>query len=76
MFNFHPDKSYADYMINVDESGEYKIVFHSDEKRFGGFDRLKIGQHHQSFTVEEGGRSKSKLSLYLPARSAMVLKKI
>ena len=76
MFNFHPDKSYADYMINVDESGEYKIVFHSDEKRFGGFDRLKVGQHYQSFTVEEGGRSKSKLSLYLPARSAMVLKKI
>lgn len=40
VFNFHPVKSFADYRVGVEESGEYHIILNSDEKIFGGFDRI------------------------------------
>lgn len=40
VFNFHPTKSYTDYRVGVHAAGVYQTVFSSDEKDFGGFDRL------------------------------------
>lgn len=40
VFNFHPNKSFADYKIGLEGSGQYKIILCSDEERFGGYNRI------------------------------------
>jgi len=42
IFNFNPTKSFADYRVGVEEEGEYRVALSSDEKRFGGFDRIDL----------------------------------
>lgn len=65
-FNFSPNSSYEDFSFSAPE-GEWRLEFDSDMSEFDGFSRLAQGESH--LTV--GG----KLSLYLPARTAIVLKK-
>lgn len=65
-FNFHPTASYEGFRFHAPD-GEYTMEFNSDEKRFGGYSRLQDGERH----VIVGGE----LSLYLPSRCAVVLKK-
>jgi len=67
VFNFNPSVSYADFRFQAPE-GIYETAFTSDEKRFDGFDRVKPGERHHTI----GGD----LSLYIPCRCALVLKKI
>lgn len=71
IFNFHPDQSYPDYMINA-APGKYNMIMDSDESEYGGFGRLKKGQTHFTFFDKTGQRNL--LSLYLPSRTAIVLK--
>ncbi|MBF0257267.1 MAG: alpha amylase C-terminal domain-containing protein [Desulfamplus sp.] len=67
VFNFNPLRSFQDYMIDA-PAGKYREVMNSDDIRYGGRGRLVAGQVH--FTLED---KKNRLSLYLPARSALVL---
>ncbi len=72
VFNFHPEKSFSDYMFDA-PPGEYKMVLNSDDTLFGGQGRLKNNQTH--FTIcdpSESGRQ-NLLSLYLPNRTAIIL---
>ena len=76
--NFSASGSFADYGFAAPE-GAYEDVLDSDEALFDGFSRIKTGEHH--FTVPEkspNGNPKydATLYLYLPARTATVLKKI
>ena len=76
--NFSATGSFADYGFAAPE-GEWVDVLNTDEARFNGFARVETGQHH--FTVAEKSpngnpRYGSTLYLYLPARSALVLKKV
>lgn len=48
VFNFHPSKSYTDYRVGVDYSGQYEIVLSSDDKRFGGFENIRTNVKFQS----------------------------
>ena len=68
VFNFSPTNSYTDYQVQV-APGEYKVVLDSDWAEFNGFERNKRDQRH--FTMED-----SKLTLYIPSRSAFVLKNV
>jgi 1,4-alpha-glucan branching enzyme len=68
VFNFHPQSSYVDYSFAVD-AGKYSICLHSDAAVFGGFNRIDDTIEH--FTTWQPPNNK--LSLYLPARTAMVL---
>ena len=70
VFNFSADTSPADYEIEV-PSGVYQTVLDSDESRFGGVERRRPGQEYYTLPRREG----LFLSLYLPARSALVLKR-
>ncbi|MDR2586577.1 MAG: alpha amylase C-terminal domain-containing protein [Prevotellaceae bacterium] len=70
VFNFHPQCSYSDYFFAVD-AGKYSICLESDSALFGGFSRIDSSIEH--FTIWRPPNNK--LSLYLPARTAMVLKK-
>lgn len=76
VFNFSPGKSFTDYGFLVPE-GEYEIVLNTDAARFGGFNLNDDSIHH--FTQFDGlyaDDHKGWLKLYLPARTAMVLRKI
>ena len=75
VFNFSPDKSFSDYGI-LAPKGQYDIILSSDNPRFGGFDNIDETVTH--FTQRDplyAPSGKEWLKLYIPARSAMVLKK-
>jgi len=72
-FNFHPTGSRADYPIEV-PPGKYAIVFDSDAAIYGGHGRVAAGQFHFTLTDNERRGDKHYLSLYLPNRTAIVLK--
>lgn len=73
VFNFHPSQSFVDYGI-PQEPSKYKIELNTDEERFGGQNRID-GQMTY-YTIPSGGlTSQHYLRLYLPARTALVLKK-
>ncbi|MBE6377161.1 MAG: 1,4-alpha-glucan-branching enzyme [Lentisphaerae bacterium] len=69
-FNFHPDKSYPDYEVEV-LRGSYETVLDSDESCFGGFARRRKDQIY--FSMERGYGEV--ISLYLPSRTGLVLKR-
>jgi 1,4-alpha-glucan branching enzyme len=74
VFNFSGVKSFTDYGI-LAPHGAYKIILNTDEKRFGGFEL--IDQSLTYFTVpgEDTPDDKEWLKLYIPARTAFVMKK-
>ncbi|MBR1632855.1 MAG: alpha amylase C-terminal domain-containing protein [Bacteroidales bacterium] len=65
-FNFNPAESYENYAFTAPE-GEYVSVLDSDQPCFGGFARLQREEIHATQNHE--------LSLYLPARCALVLER-
>ena len=76
IFNFHPQKSYSDYGILVPQ-GKYQIILDTDDKAFGGFGQNDDTIHH--FTQYDqlyAPDNKGWLKLYLPARTALVMKRI
>lgn len=76
VFNFNPTRSFSDYGFLVPK-GSYKTVLDSDSIKFGGFGRIDDGVEH--FTLMDPLYKKQRkewLKLYLPARSAIVLKKV
>ncbi len=75
VFNFNPFKSFSDYGI-LAPAGSYTTVLSSDNPAFGGFGNVDETVTH--FTVpdplyEPAGLGR--LMLYLPARTAIVLRK-
>lgn len=76
VYNFNPQKSYSDYGILV-PAGEYKILLDTDNQQFGGFGLNDNTIHH--FTMYDPFYAKDNkgwLRLYLPARTAIVMKRI
>ena len=74
VFNFSPSRSFTDYGV-LTEPGEYNVVLTSDSPRFGGYGNIDESVAH--FTVPDPLYSPlglGWLKLYLPARSAQVLK--
>jgi 1,4-alpha-glucan branching enzyme len=74
VYNFNPQKSYSDYGIPV-PAGEYEIVLDTGNPHFGGFGLNDDTIHH--FTMYDplyAKENKGWLRLYLPARTAMVMR--
>lgn len=69
VFSFNISESFFGFEIKVPHHGEYKIILNSDEKLFGGFERIEDSSSF--FTDEE-----KTIKIYLPNRTAMVLKKM
>lgn len=69
VFSFHPSESFTDFHFWVPEGGTYRIILYSDEKKYGGFDRLDTSVSH--FTDEH-----QCLKLYVPSRVMMVLERV
>ncbi|MDX9811188.1 MAG: alpha amylase C-terminal domain-containing protein, partial [Bacteroidales bacterium] len=75
VFNFHPVNSYTGYGIPV--KGKFRIVLDSDAPEFGGFDRIDRSTVFRATSKEERNilNAPFYLYLYLPSRTAIVLKK-
>ena len=67
VFNWSGDKALPDYLVPIDEEGEWVVILDTDEQRFGGLGRQDCRVRH--FTKQH------RLSLYLLPRTAIVLKR-
>lgn len=74
VFNFHPSSSFPDYGIPI--KGKFRIVLDTDDPVFGGFDRVNRSSFYTSTRKTERPTLNQPfyLYLYLPSRSALVLK--
>ncbi|RIH65752.1 1,4-alpha-glucan-branching enzyme [Mariniphaga sediminis] len=74
VFNFNPTQSFTDYGIPLGP-GKYQVVLNTDSGRFGGHDH--VDEDIPYYTLPSSGlTSQHFLKLYLPARTALVFKKI
>ena len=71
VFNFDPYRSYEGYQIPVPEEGMYQVVLATDDFWFGGQGRI----HHMMYQAEQQSDGRLGFKLYLPSRTAIVLKK-
>ena len=75
VFNFHPNKSYADYGMLV-KPGSYEVILNSDREEFGGFNQIDENVVH--FTHPDPLYKKARkewLKLYIPSRTVLVLRR-
>lgn len=71
VFNLHPTASYEDVFINRD-SGKYKVIFSSDDERYGGQNRISKEYVYHAKEDEYGVGFK----IYMPCRTGVVIKKL
>ena len=69
--NFSPDKSHSDYAVPA-EAGSYKLALSSDDKNFGGQERID----HNSRFFTSPAHNNHNLKVYLPARTGIILDKV
>ena len=76
MFNFNPTKSFTDYGLLV-PNGCYEVVLNTDNPAYGGHgltdDTIK---HFTMFDPLYKRYKKEWLKLYIPARTAVVLRRV
>lgn len=74
IFNFHPDQSLNNYKVGTHWGSDHFVLFESDEKRFGGHERLNDahGRWYEAFHEGKDERPYS-LDLYIPSRTCIVL---
>jgi 1,4-alpha-glucan branching enzyme len=71
-FNFHPESSFTDYFVPVEEEGLYSVILTSDDKAFGGFDRIDKSYVYKAEKTADGRLG---FFCYLPNRCVIVFKK-
>jgi 1,4-alpha-glucan branching enzyme len=72
--NLHPYKSYTGYGILVTK-GSYKIILNTDSTLFGGFGLINESIEHFTQKGLDKNTDLEWLKLYIPARTAFILKK-
>ena len=70
VYNFNPTESFTDYFITVPK-GDYKLILDTDRVEYGGQGRIQADQCIKTSTKDK----KSGIKLYIPSRTAMVLRK-
>lgn len=70
VYNFHPEKSYDGYFLSLE--GKYQVVLSTDDFCFGGKGRI----YHQQYIAAPRPDGKIGFLIYLPSRTAIVLKKL
>jgi len=74
-FNFHPSRSHVGYRIDA-PPGRYRLVLDTDAGVYGGHGRLEPDQIHFTQPEGQGPAACHRLSLYLPTRTALVLRRL
>ncbi|MDR1673510.1 MAG: alpha amylase C-terminal domain-containing protein [Bacteroidales bacterium] len=76
VFNFHPDRSCTDYGIPTGH-GKFRIVLNTDSGRFDGFNRIDESMDYfTSSIIADRPMENTYLKVYIPARCALVFKKM
>ncbi len=71
-FNFHAVNSYESCWIPVPRKGKYRVIMSSDDTCYGGMGRIG----HQTYETITDENGKPGILLYLPSRTAVVLKNV
>ena len=74
VFNFHPTNSQSGLFVPAPQLGDYQVVLSSDDKEFGGYERVdkSVVYHTWSKDPQLGDG----FPIYVPARTALVLRRI
>jgi 1,4-alpha-glucan branching enzyme len=76
VFNFNPNQSYTDYGIPTGP-GKFRIVLNTDSVSFHGFGLVDENLDYFTSSISDNRQMENNyLKAYLPARSALVFKKI
>ena len=70
--NFDPTRSYENYFIPTHTTGDYRVVLSTDDPEFGGHGRTSMEHIYTAYQQADG---RVGFYIYLPNRSAIVLKK-
>ncbi len=73
-FNFHPTNSQTGMFINAPQHGDYKVILSTDDKEFGGFERIDKETIYHTWAHDP--QLGDGFAIYLPARTAVVLQKV
>ena len=68
-FNFHPEQSLTNVLVPVPDEADYAVELTTDDHKYGGFCQI----HHQIYPTKVFD-GQHYVELYLPARTAMVLR--
>jgi 1,4-alpha-glucan branching enzyme len=74
VFNFNPNRSFSDYGFPVDP-GKFQIMLNTDSLNYGGQGLVNADMTYFA-NPDQHTSPRHMLKLYIPARSALVLKKI
>ncbi|MBT8042868.1 MAG: 1,4-alpha-glucan-branching enzyme [Kiritimatiellales bacterium] len=74
VLNFHPNKSFTDYPIDV-SPGTYRLLLNTDDPKFGGNDIVQGEQEYKSFAFNDGEHDRNQVSIYIPSRTGFVLER-
>ena len=69
-FNFNPVESYTNVKVPLPHFADYTAVMSTDDLKYGGQDRVT----HTEYPSTADVKGNSSINLYLPARTAVVLK--
>ena len=74
-FNFHPTRSATKFFLHTHPTGpgEYKVILSTDDKEFGGQNR--IDEKYVYSTVDDAKRGQG-FEIYLPCRTAAVFRRV
>ena len=72
IFNFDPTRCYDGYLVPMAEEGDYEVILSSDDHCYGGQGRV----WHQTYTATKQPDGRIGFQVYLPQRTAIVLKKL
>ena len=71
-FNFHPINSYDGFFVPTGEEGAFKVILATDNFNFGGQGRIANAEIYWAERQPDGQIG---FKIYLPSRTAIVLKK-
>ncbi len=71
--NFSPANPYEGYWLTVPKGGRYKVILSTDERVFGGWDRIS---EEYVYTAKKQNDGTFKLQIYIPARTGFCMEKI
>lgn len=74
IFNFHPFRSAEGLRLPLNMEGRWQTCFDTDESRFGGQDRISHDTIYGSVWLDEFDTNG--IIIYVPSRTALVLKRI
>ncbi len=74
LFNFHPTRSYPDYGVET-IPGQYKLILNTDTPCFGGHGLASDDQGYTSQPENDAPAARHWVKVYLPSRTALVLRK-